>query len=406
MPLKVCLYVSTFNPGGAERQIVNLARELSSRGHDVVLLHMQKDIKQAHYLDALRGTRVQLVDAAMPNFLKEGILLSRKQPDFYANIPASRFVKTNIRFLAGAFSELKPDIVHSYLDLPNCTAGCAAIMAHVPVHLASFRNVDPETGKFGWADLTLPLYRYILDNGQPHFEANSKTGLDHYAHWLDVDPGRIRYTPNGIDPGVYMSPRGPAPQEMRQALGIPASSPLLMTLARFSPEKAPQTMLDIFARIQAVHPEARYVIAGHGMSAEGEMGAMVRARGLERAVHLLGVRSDVAELLSCADVFLLPSKIEGFPNAIMEAMSAGVPVVASKVGGVPDLIRHGQDGFLHEAQDLDAMVRSVATLLDEPGVRARFGASARHRIAQEFSLQKLGDRVLASYEELLDKSSA
>lgn len=404
MPLKVCLYVSIFNPGGAERQIVNLARELSTRGHDVVLLHMHKDINQAHYLDAVRGTGVELINAAMLNFLKAGMLLSRKYPDFYAHIPAPGPVKQGIRFLAGALSEIRPDIVHSYLDLPNCMAGCAAIMADVPVHLASFRNVDPETGKFGWEDLTLPLYRYILDQGRPYFEANSRTGAEHYARWLGVPPDEITYTPNGIDPAVYMMPPGQPRGEIREALGLPASAPTLVTLARYSPEKAPQAMLDIFARVRANHPDAHYIIAGNGMTHAGEMGTMVRARGLEKAVHLLGVRNDVAALLSCADVFLLPSKIEGFPNAIMEAMAAGTSVVASNVGGVPDLIRHNQDGLLHAAQDLEGMVQSVEALLADAELRTRFGESARQRIVQDFSLQKLADRALGRYEGLLAMS--
>lgn len=404
MSLKICLHISTFNPGGAERQIVNLARELAGRGHQVILLHEQKDVQQTHYLEAICDQGVELIYAFSPDFLKHGILQSRRRPEFFGNIPATRPIRLAILYLAGALVQLKPDIVHSYLDVTNCTGGYAAFLAEVPVHLASFRNVDPHTGRFPWADLTLPLYRYLLANTTQYFEANSKAGVEHYARWLDIDPGRIAYTPNGIDPAVYMAQAGSTPGEIRQALGLPAASPIVLTLARFSQEKSPEAMLDIFARVHAAHPEARYVIAGSGMTWDGEMGAMVRERGLEDAVHLLGVRSDVAALLSCADVFLLPSRVEGFPNAIMEAMTAGVPVVASNVGGVPDLVRHGKDGFLHAAEDLDGMAESVKTLLADTVTRNRFGENGRQRVLEEFSLQKLGDRVLARYAELLEKS--
>lgn len=401
MPLKVCLHISTFGPGGAERQIVNLARELSGRGINVVLLHAQKDLRQAYYLEAIRGTNVEIVYALAPDFLREGILTTKRHARFFHNIPGTRSLRVGILFLAGALAHIGPDIVHSYLDGPNCTAGCAAVLADIPVHLASFRNVDPHTGGFGWGDETLPLYRYLLANACPHFEANSKNGAWHYARWLNIDMTRIAYMPNGIDPAVYMHLSPGASQELRRRLGISASSPLILTLARFSQEKFPEAMLDIFARVHAVRPEAHYAIAGSRMTDDDEMGEMVRVRGLDGRVHLLGVRSDVAALLFGADVFLLPSRVEGFPNALMEAMAAGLPIVASNVGSVPDLVRHGVDGFLHEAGDVDGMAESVKTLLDDAGLRARLGEAARQRILAEFSLQKLGDRVLRHYRHLL-----
>lgn len=98
-----------------------------------------------------------------------------------------------------------------------------------------------------------------------------------------------------------------------------------------------------------------YLIAGDGMIWDGEMGDMVRKRGLENSARLLGVQNNVGALLACADAFLLPSNVEGFPNAIMEAMMSGIPVVASNVGGTPDLVRNGIDEFLHDPKDIDGI---------------------------------------------------
>lgn len=406
MPLKVCLHISGFGAGGAERQIVNLARELDGRGIHVILLHAQKDVACAHYLEAVRDSGVEIINGLSPAFLKEGIELSRRHTRFFGNIPAPLALKMGILFFAGALARIRPDILHSYLDGPNCMAGCAAVLAGTPAHLASFRHVDPQTlGDTTTAELTLPLYRYLLANTAPHFEANSKNGGLHYARWLDINPDRIAYTPNGLDPDVYLARSGRSPRAVRESLGIPADAPTVLTLARFAPEKAPETMLNVFARIQATRPDIRYIIAGTGMSEKAEMGEMVRARGLAHSIHLLGVRSDVAELLSCADVFLLPSRLEGFPNVLMEAMAVGVPVVASNVGGIPDLVRHGQNGFLHEAEDVAGMARSVVELLDDGGLRAQLGVAGKHRVLKEFSLQKLGDRALKQYEELLAETN-
>lgn len=401
MPLKVCLYIPAILPGGGSRQIVNLARELSMRGMNVILLHAQKDSPKVSYLDAIRGSGVEVVNVFAPAFLKEGILASKRHNQFFHGIPAPQKPKMGILFLSGALCHLKPNIIHSYCDGPNCDAGCAAVLAAGPVHLASFRNIDPKTGGFFWEKASFYLYKYLIAHAHSHFEANSQAGVRCYAHWLGIDATRISYNPNGIDPSVYMRVTPDVVQAVRQSSGIPASAPVLLTLARYSPEKAPGAMLDIFARVHAAWPKSHYLIAGLRMTDDDEMGEKVRERGLAGHVHLLGVRSDVAALLASADVFLLPSWAEGIPNALMEAMAAAVPVVASNVGGVPDLVRHGIDGFLHGAGNVDGMAESVNMLLGDAGLRTRLGDAAQQRILAEFTLQKLGDRVVSRYHQLL-----
>lgn len=406
MPLKVCLYIAAFNAGGAERQIVNLAGELAGRGVQVTLLHAQKDFQAAWYLDAIRDKGVDLINVVRPDFLRQGIQISKQHADFYASIPAPPSQRLGSLYLAGAFSLLKPDVVHSYLDLTNCIAGCAAVLADVPVHLASFRNLDPVSLKSNEAEPAYPLYQYLLAHARPHFEANSRAGAVHYARWLNIEPGEISYSPNGFDPSVLRPQSVPdRPHMVRETLGIPPAAPVLVSLSRFKWAKAPESMLEVFSRVHTVRPDSHFLIAGRGMTDAEEMGTMVRERGLDSHIHLLGVQSDVAALMLSADVFLLPSRVEGFPNAIMEAMALGLPVVASNVGGIPDLVRHGEDGFLHDATDVDGMAQSVLTLMADADLRARFGEAGRQRIEEEFSLQKLGDRALRRYAELLAEAS-
>lgn len=401
MHLKVCLCISAFSPGGAERQIVNLARELDSRSIDVTLLYLQNLSQQAHYLDILNNSNVKIISALSQDFFKEGLRLSRQKPAFYKSLPAPRPLKTEILFLAGAFSRLSPDVVHSYLDILNCTAGSASVLADVPFHIASFRSLDPARAPHGIPELTYPIYRYLLTHGHPHFEANSHAGAKHFARWLNIDPDTITYCPNGLNPDVWMRGSAQTAQKIRQGLDISPAAPVLLNLARFCSSKAPETMLEVFARTLAVRPDCHYLIAGSGMSREEEMGTMIQERGLAGHVHLLGVQRDVASLLAAADIFFLPSRIEGFPNAIMEAMAAGLPIVASNVGGIPDLVRHGQDGFLHEPADVAGMAKSIQRLVDDAGLRAELGRNGSQRVGEEFSLHKLGDRVLAQYQALL-----
>lgn len=403
--MKVCLYVHSLGTGGAERQIVNLARELASRDVQVVLLHTQKNLQDTHYLLALKQQRVEVISALSPKYLREGIRLSKLHEDFFRNIPAASSQRIAILYIAGVFSLLKPHIVHSYLDLTNCAAGCAAVLADIPVHLASFHSMSPATGHFSWEEMTYALYRYLILHAHPHFEACSRASAYDYARWLDIAPEKVTYSPNGLDPTVYLESAPDAGASVRQELGIPLSAPVLLSLSRFIPAKAPEAQLDIFRRVLAVRPDCHFILAGSGMSEDAEMGELLRSSGPDRHVHLLGVRSDVAALLASADIFLLPSRIESFPLSIMEAMAMELPVVASRVGGIPDLVRDGEDGFLHEASDLEGMAQSVVRLVDDATLRDRQGRSGKQRVLEEFSLKKMGDRAMALYEELLQNSA-
>ena len=406
MPLKVCLYISGLGPGGAERQVVHLARELAGRGVKVTLLHAQNDLRESCYLDTIiKEKKVDLINAFSPDFFKEGIRLSKQHEDFFKNVPAPALRRMGIIYLAGAFSVLGPNIVHSFIDVNNCTAGCAVVMAGVPGHLASFCSLDPETAQDGTAGLTWPLYHYLLDHARPHFEACSRAATEHYARWLGIPLETITYSPNGIDPAAYLSAAPGAREALRQELGIPVGAPVLLSLSRFVWAKAPEALLDVFRRVVAARPECHFLIAGQGMAEEEEMGELLRKCGPAEHVHLLGVRRDVASLFAAADVFLLPSRVESFPISIMEAMTMGLPVVASTAGGIPDLVRHGEDGFLHEPADMAGMAQSIVTLLDDAGLRARLGGAGRQRVLEEFTLEKLGDRALKQYEDILAESA-
>jgi len=114
-------------------------------------------------------------------------------------------------------------------------------------------------------------------------------------------------------------------------------------------------------------------------------------------MFLLDRREDVLEILCASDVFLLTSAYEGMPNVIMEAMFAGIPVVATCVGGVPDLIQDGVHGFLHDVGDITGIARSLARLLTDPALRQRMGAAGRKRILSEFTVEHLAERVTRAY---------
>jgi N-acetyl-alpha-D-glucosaminyl L-malate synthase BshA len=203
----------------------------------------------------------------------------------------------------------------------------------------------------------------------------------------------IEVIPNFVDADVF------APGKRRTPLIAPAGARVLMHASNFRPVKNVGMVVRIFA---AVHErmDARLVMVGDGPekpSAE----ALARELGVAKHVLFLGNQEVMEELLPMADVFLLPSSTESFGLVALEAMSAGVPVVASRVGGLPELVESGVTGFLAPLDDLDAHVAAVLSLLTDETRRRRFGRAGRKVAIDRFHVDRIVDRYRKVYESLL-----
>jgi N-acetyl-alpha-D-glucosaminyl L-malate synthase BshA len=188
-------------------------------------------------------------------------------------------------------------------------------------------------------------------------------------HRIDVDDLRSRYA------------------------GPDGATRIVMHLSNFRPVKRIDRVLDIFARI-AARVSAVLLLAGDGPDA-GMVHRLARQLGIADRVHVLGAQENVVPLLSIADLFLLPSEQESFGLAALEAMACGVPVVASDVGGLPEVIDHGVTGFLHPAGDVDAMAESGIRLLSDRALHRRMADAA----AAVVGLRFCSERVVPMYEE-------
>lgn len=202
---------------------------------------------------------------------------------------------------------------------------------------------------------------------------------------------------HGVD--LATARRGPAAREAaRERLGFAPETVLFGTVGNLAAKKDHDTMLRAFALVLRRLPEAHLVIVGTGPR-EQELKTLVRNLGIGEAVHLLGMRSDVPELLPGLDVFVLSSLHEGLAIAVIEAMAAGVPVVATGVGGIPQLIAGPEHGVLVPARDERGLAAAMAGLASDPGERRRLAAGGTARAA-EFSIQPAADALAAHYREL------
>jgi len=204
-------------------------------------------------------------------------------------------------------------------------------------------------------------------------------------------PGQIVQIPMGVDVERFVPAVEPGAARDQAGLGPET----VLCLGRLDPQKGLEDALVAWAHVTVQKPAAQLVLVGDGPSRYA-LEAQARALGLEGRVRFLGLRRDPEILLQGSQVFLFPSRSEGMPNALLEAMATGLPCVASRIGGNSDLVEHGVSGMLIPPGDVRALAEAVITLLDDPSLRNRLGTLARRVAVEQYSM----DRIVRQYAEL------
>ncbi len=208
---------------------------------------------------------------------------------------------------------------------------------------------------------------------------------------------RVGVLYNGIDVDAFSAASDRA--SARTALGAAPGELTLLQVARLDYLKDHATAVRTLARVVAQRPEARLVLVGDGPERPA-VEAAARAAGVDGKVRWLGTRHDVARLLPGADVFLLTSLSEGIPLTVLEAMAAGLPIVATDVGGLAEVVAHGDTGFLAPARDDEALAGLVLRLADDADLRRRMGHAGRTRVKERFD----EPRMCADYGQLYEEA--
>lgn len=224
------------------------------------------------------------------------------------------------------------------------------------------------------------------------------------SHWLEQQTreifgftGPIHVLPNFVDQAEF-HPR--ATGSLRQQIGA-GERPIIVHMSNFRPLKRALDTIEVLRRLPAELP-AMLVLVGDGPDLSLVRDAAAR-HGLTERVRSLGEIDHVEDLVAAADVALFPSESESFGLAVLEAQACGVPVVASRVGGVPEVVLHGETGFLADVGDVDAMATHVATLLRDESLRHRMGAAGARRAGELFSLDRSLRQHVALYHQLVDE---
>jgi glycosyltransferase involved in cell wall biosynthesis len=214
-----------------------------------------------------------------------------------------------------------------------------------------------------------------------------------------IPASRIRTIYNGVNLAPFLA-NGQDRQAIRRSLGLAATDFVAITVARLDYLKDHATAVTALARLRAEMPAARLVLVGEGPERQ-RVEQQVQSLGLGDAVLLLGLRKDVDHLLHAADAFLLTSISEGIPLTVIEAMAAGLPVVATDVGGVREVVLHGESGFLTPAKDAAAIAERLRQLAQQPVLAAEMGRRGRQRALDHFSAEQMNAAYRRLYAEML-----
>lgn len=215
-----------------------------------------------------------------------------------------------------------------------------------------------------------------------------------------VAPGKITVIPSGIDLAPFRALEPGLRATVRRELGVGDGERLLIAVGMLRREKGHEYLLRAVSLLAAGGLPVRAVVVGGG-PCRGELEREIEALGLGGRVSILGTRGDVPRLLSAADVYVVSSVSEGMGQATMEAMAAGVPVVATAVGGLPELVRNEETGVLVAPADPEALARGIRRVLSDVALARRLAGAARALVEREYSAERYLDRVEELYARLL-----
>jgi len=370
LPLRIAHVVDVLALAGMEYGVVKLVNRLDParfRSMIVCMRHQRDDVKP---------------------------LLSRDVAVFEMRKESGRNWRV-IGRLASLFREERVDVVHSHNWSTFLYAVCAARLAGVPI------VIHGEHGK----DDTLRhpkriLGARILSKGVDRVCAVSRDLAEEVVRDWRVPSDRVRWIPNGVDLDAFGG--DDRSEELRGELGLSPGDLVVMNTGGFRAIKDHATLLRAFTEVLRSEPRARLLLIGQGGANDPRAGLDREAEslGIGAAVRFAGVRTDIPRLLRTCDVYVNSSRYEGMSNTILEAMAAGRPVVATAVGGNPDLVGDGVTGYLVPPGDPDAMARRVLELLRVAELRRRMGAAGRARMEAVHSMPGMVRAYAALYAEL------
>lgn len=305
----------------------------------------------------------------------------------------------DIMMMRQLLREFRPDIVHlhggkdSWLFAGATALGCPVPL---PVVIRTKHNVFPVK------DHALNRWQYgrLFDS----IVCLSAAIVEQMRAKPYVDPEKLVQIPSAIDPERFRVPAGTR-DRVRQEFGFEEHHVVIGMNGRLRPEKGHDILIRAIPAIADQFPLARFLIVGSGGLAS-QLSRQIDGTGYSDRVIMAGFREDVPDCLAAMDIYVQPSRSEGQGTTIVEASAAGLPIVASRTGGIPDVVVDGETGILVEPESPSALADGMRRMLQDAGLRARFGKAAQARAADKFSVSTMIARTDELYRTVLEKQRA
>ena len=366
MATRILHIIPTLVRGGAEKQLTLLASNLAPDRYDVHVCALTS-----------AGSYQQVLNE---NGIPVHVIGKSWKVDFQA-----------YRRLRSQIKSLRPDIVHTWLFAANSYGRQAALSCGVPYVVAGERSIDPwKTSLHFWID------RHLARRSQAIVVPSA--GVREFYVQHGIPRNKFHVIANGIS--LNECQEGPSRAELLARINIPADAQLIGVVARLWSQKRLKDAIWAGELVSAVHPHAHLVLLGDGPD-RWRLERYSRQVHLDGRIHFLGHREDASCFFPHFDCLWSTSAYEGLPNSIMEAMAAGIPVVASDISGNRDLVVSGETGYLFPLGDRAALARQTSQLLENESLRQQLGRAGRLRLQNCFSLGQMIQHYDELYQHLL-----
>lgn len=356
---------------------------LGGGGLEKVVRDLSIRLKQRDFFPAVFTLRKlgvfaqDLLDSGVPVFLC-------REPDFRVRGAPVRLIRH--------LSSFSPDIIHAHSGAWFLSSVSRFVLKKPRLMYTEHGRYPPE-----------PWPRAVIERwcaGQTHVVAGvSNHVADYLTEFLGLEERPI-VLPNGIDLSRYSQLDPRRVSEVRRRLGVSEGAFVFVSVGRLTDVKNHQALIRALAEVRARQKEVTLFIVGQG-PLEKELAGLACQLGIPDAVHLLGFRADVAECLATSDAFVLPSKTEGMPLALIEALAVGLPTIASDVGGISEVLGDPPAGLLIRHSVETELAEAMLRVVSSPTLRAELGKAAKYR-ARDFGLEALFERYSQVYRHLLD----
>lgn len=370
--IKIALIIDNLEVGGAQKQFIELVKNIDQDKFQIIVVALS-----THRIDLLNELTDSGIDVRLINQ--------------WGKICIPAFTK-----LFKLLRNERPDIVHTYLFTASLYGRIVAKLIGIPVVIVSERSTD------NWKKKSYIWMDRVLSKVTNRVLVNAQTIKENLIKREKIPTEKIQVIYNGIDLNKFDSRRR-SRNQIRESLGILNGNPVIGIIGRLAKEKDHQTFLNAAKIIISALPKLNFIIAGDG-NLRKELESASVSLGLNNRVIFTGNTHNISDILQATDILVSTSLYEGCSNVILEAMATGLPVVASKVGGNPEIVNDGTTGILVPPQNPNALAKAILSLLNNPQLMQSMGKNGRERIEADFLLSKMVNNTEEVYESLINRN--